>query len=61
MKVETNLKAGNLINDAVGYTRQTVDSVTGFVASANQEANSVVGTVNNATNSAWKAVTGIFS
>lgn len=61
MKVETNLKAGNLVNDTVGYARQTVDSVTGFVSSASQEANSVVGSVNKAANSAWNAVTGLFS
>ena len=61
MKVETNLKAGNLANDAFGYARKTVDSVTGFVSSASTEANAVVGTVNNAANSAWNAVTGLFS
>lgn len=61
MKVETNLKAGNVINDAVGYTKQTIDTATGFVSSASKQANSVVDSVNGATTSAWRAVTGLFS
>jgi hypothetical protein len=61
MKVETNLKAGNVINDTVGYTKQTIDTATGFVASASKQANSLVDSVNGAASSAWHAVTGLFS
>jgi hypothetical protein len=45
MKVKTNLKAGNVLNDAVDYAKQTVDTATGFVASASQQANALVDTV----------------
>jgi hypothetical protein len=61
MKVETNLKAGNVINDTVGYAKQTVDTATGFVTNASKQANSVIDSANNATASAWRAVTGLFS
>jgi hypothetical protein len=51
MKVKTNLKAGNVINDAVGYTKQTIDTATGFVTSAGKQANAVVDSVNSAVTS----------
>jgi hypothetical protein len=61
MKVKTDLKAGNLINDATALAQQSVDYVTGFVSAANNQANDVVGSVGNAATSTWNAVTGLFS
>jgi hypothetical protein len=60
MKVQTNLKAGNVLQDATGYARQTVNTATGFVNSARQEANAVVDTISSTANTAWNAVTGLF-
>jgi len=54
MKVKTNLKAGNVLNDAVGYAKQTVDTATGFVTSASKQANSLVDTVNTAVTSRFR-------
>jgi hypothetical protein len=60
MKVQTNLKAGNLLNNLTGAVNQTVLPAVQFVKNANQEANQMVRSTGKAVGSAWNSVTGLF-
>ena len=60
MKVETELKAGNLIDDASQFVGQVSDQVGGFVAAADQQVKDLTSTVSNTASSAWNSITGLF-
>jgi hypothetical protein len=58
MKVETNLKAGGLLQDAARSAENVAGQVTGFVGSASEQATNLTNTVVGASTSAWDYVTG---
>jgi hypothetical protein len=58
MKVSTDLKSGNVINDAANLVSQGTAQVTGFVSAADQQARAVTQTVANTAQSAWNSLTG---
>lgn len=58
MKIRTNLKSGNVINDATNFVKTGVSSVTDFVVAANKQAKSVTDTVTGATSKTWNWLTG---
>jgi hypothetical protein len=61
MNVKTNIKAGNIIDDAVQTAKDATYTVTGWVSDANQEANQVVGAVSSTVTSAWNSLMNLFS
>jgi len=61
MKVKTDIKAGNFINDAVQSAKGATRTVTGWVANANQDANQIVGKVSSTASSAWTSLTNLFT
>lgn len=58
MKVDTDLKAGNIITDAVDLASQSVNQVTDFVSAADQQARAVTASVTNTAQSVWNSLTG---
>lgn len=58
MKVDTDLKAGNFINDAVDLVNQGVSEVTDFVSTADQQARALTTNVTNTAQSIWNSLTG---
>lgn len=61
MKVQTDIKAGNFIDDAVQSAKNATSTVTGWVANANYEANQIVGSISSVANSAWNSLTNLFT
>jgi|APFre7841882724_1041349.scaffolds.fasta_scaffold05590_2 hypothetical protein len=61
MKVKTDIKAGNFIDDAMQSAKGATNTVTGWVANANQDANQLVGTVTSTATSAWNSLMNLFS
>jgi hypothetical protein len=61
MKVETNLKAGNIIDTVVSQSEYALDQVQGFVNNAQSEAKTVTSYVVDPLNSAWKTLTSFVS
>jgi hypothetical protein len=60
MKVKTDIKAGNFIDDAVQSAKDATTTVTGWVSNANQDANQLVGTVSSTASSAWNSLVNLF-
>jgi hypothetical protein len=60
MKVETNLKAGGMLQDATYQAGNAVNQVSGFVSQANQQAENLTNSVVSTTKSLWNSVTGAF-
>jgi hypothetical protein len=61
MKVKTDIKAGNLIDNAVQSAKDATTTVTGWVTNANQEANQIIGTVSSTATAAWNSLMNLFS
>jgi hypothetical protein len=61
MKVKTDIKAGNFIDDAMQSAKAATNTVTGWVANANQDANQLVGSVSSTASSAWNGLMNLFS
>ena len=61
MKVKTDIKAGNLIDDAAQTAKAATATVTGWVANANYEANQIVGTAGSIATSAWNSLLNLFT
>jgi hypothetical protein len=57
MRVNTDLKSGNVINDAANLVNQGAAQVTGFVSAADKQARAVTKTVTNTAQSAWNSLT----
>ena len=53
MKVQTDIKSGGFIQDAVAQAGNVYDQSANFISKANQEAESVTKTVTNSASSAW--------
>ena len=60
MKVNTEIKSGNLITDAANWVSEGAAQVVDFVSAADQQANAVTDTLSNTLNSAWNSLTGWF-
>jgi hypothetical protein len=58
MKVDTDLKAGNFITDAVDLVNQGVNEVTDFVSTADQQARAFTTNVTSTAQSIWNSLTG---
>jgi hypothetical protein len=61
MKVETDLKAGNIIDTVVSQSEAAWDQVEGFVANAQSEAKAVTSYVVDPVRSAWYTLTSYIS
>ena len=58
MKVETNLKAGNVLQDAMQQAGNYTGKATNFVSQANQQAASFTTSLVDRTTSLWNCLTG---
>jgi hypothetical protein len=58
MKVQTNLKAGNSLNDVANLGCQSLQASANFVNGADRQSRRLVNNVTNATQSAWNTLTG---
>ncbi|MBN1148970.1 MAG: hypothetical protein JXA78_17055 [Anaerolineales bacterium] len=58
MKVETDLRAGGVLESAVNQAGQAANQVTGFVGQANQQAESFTSNLVNSITSFWNCLTG---
>lgn len=58
MKVDTDLKAGNILTDAANMVSQGTAQAADFVAAADQQARTVSANVTNTAQSAWNSLTG---
>ncbi len=58
MKVNTNLKSGNLVTDVSNLVKLGTDQVVDFFSTANQQANTVTNAATKAAQSAWNSLTG---
>ncbi len=58
MKVNTNLKSGNLVTDVSNLVKLGSNQVVDFFSTAEQQASAVTNTVNKAAQSAWNSLTG---
>lgn len=58
MKVETNLKSGNILTGAANMGCQSLQGMAGFVTRANQEASNLANGAVNLTQSAWNKLAG---
>ena len=56
MKVETDLKAGSVLEDAAQGASKAVSQATDFVAEAGQQADSLTNTVSSTASSVWNAL-----
>ena len=61
MRVETDIKAGNLVDDAMNVVSSTYNQAADFVSKADSQAQSVVGQVESTANAVWQSVTNPFS
>lgn len=57
MKVETDLKAGNVVQDATRQAGEIVSQVSDFVSKANRQASDFTSGVANTTSSIWNSLT----
>lgn len=60
MKVKTDLKSGNWLDDALGAASNLGDQVSGFFYAAEQQAEGFTHSVANTANALWQDVTGWF-
>jgi hypothetical protein len=60
MKVTTDLRAGNVVEDVQHLAGQATDQVVGFVSSASQEAQDLTAWLGNTANSVWQTITSPF-
>lgn len=58
MKVETNLKAGNVLNDVANLGCQSLNSSANFVNNANQQVNNLAKSVTSVGQTTWNKLTG---
>ena len=58
MKVNTDLKSGNIINDAANLINQGTAEAVNFVNQADQQARAVTSSVTDTVQSAWNSLTG---
>lgn len=56
MKVKTNLKSGNVLNDATHLVNSSVNQVSGFLSAANHQAQTLSHGAKNAVTSSWSWV-----
>jgi hypothetical protein len=56
MKVKTNLKSGNVLNDAVQVVNYGANQVSGFFSAADQQAKGLVKSAKNTLASSWNWV-----
>ena len=61
MKVETDLRAGNLLADATQEADQIMSRVSEFVASAGQQAEGFTSTTTDKATSLWNCLSNTFS
>lgn len=60
MKVTTNLKSGNLLEDALQAASNFGNQASDFIYTAEQQAEVVSNSVTNTANDLWHGVTGFF-
>jgi hypothetical protein len=60
MKVTTNLKSGNWMDDALSTASNLGDQASGFLYTAEQQAQGFTSTVANTANTLWQDLTGLF-
>jgi hypothetical protein len=60
MKVSTDLRAGNLVEDATQFVEKVSDQTAGFISTANRQAKNLATSVGNATNAVWQMITSPF-
>jgi len=58
MKVETNLKSGNILTGAANMGCQSLYGIAGFITRANQEAGNLANGASKLTQSAWNTLAG---
>ena len=61
MKVETDLRAGGVLEDAFGEIGLLIDNIEDLIAEADQDIKSLVAETNLAATSAWDAVSSSLS
>ena len=61
MRVETDIRAGNFVDDVVNQANKFGGQVSDFVSSANQQAEGLTTTVVNKSTQLWNAISGVFS
>jgi len=61
MKVTTDIRAGNLIDDASQAAEQIYDQAAGFVSSANQQAEDIKNQGVQLSSQLWTSVSDLFS
>jgi len=61
MRVETDIRAGNMVNDVVDQAGKLGGQVSDFVTSANQQAEGLTTTVVSKSTQLWNAISGVFS
>jgi ABC-type transporter Mla subunit MlaD len=60
MKVQTNLKSGNWLEDAMQAASNLGDQVGGFFDTAGQQAQGFTNSVANTASALWQDLTGLF-
>jgi hypothetical protein len=60
MKVTTDLRAGNVVEDATQFVGQVSDQAAGVISTANHQAKNMAGAVGDATNAVWQMITSPF-
>jgi hypothetical protein len=58
MKVETNLKSGNALNDVANLGCLSLQASANFINSADQQTRKLANNVNGALQSTWNTLTG---
>lgn len=58
MRVETNLKAGNALDDLANLSCKSLKYSTDFINQADREANKLVGSLNRGAQSTWNTIVG---
>jgi hypothetical protein len=58
MKVETNLKAGNALNDLANLSCKSLKYSAGFINQADRQAAKLAGAVNNGAQTTWNTIVG---
>lgn len=57
MRVETDIRAGNVVNDVVDQANKFGGQVSGFLSSANQQAEGLTTSVVNKSTQLWNCLT----
>jgi len=60
MKVTTDLRAGNIVEDVQNLAGQATDQVVGYVSSASQEAEDLTAWLGNTANAVWQSISSPF-